>query len=255
MTRDVLADVSANWVAWLDATAEHAPGGEFRWIGSIPAASVGVPNPLFNQAFVLQQPSVDELRQATAWMVARNVPYWVTTPATLADAVASLADDVGLRQADHGMPGMALMSPTDLSTAPPADVEIIPVKEPGQLEAVAVAASDAFGAPLEAAHMLAPASTLEDDRIRWFAGYVDGEPAACGQLLRTGDVAGVYTIAVRERYRRRGLGEAITRAVLAEGRDQGCKIGVLHASPMGEPVYKRMGFETVTRYHHFVPAA
>ena len=70
----------------------------------------------------------------------------------------------------------------------------------------------------------------------------------------TGDVAGVYAIAVLERYRRRGLGGAISRAVLAAGREHGCEIGVLQASPMGRPVYEQMGSETVTRYHHFLPA-
>lgn len=254
MARDVLSDVNSSWVAWLESTADQVPGGEFDWIGEIPAASVGVPIPLFNQAFVLQQPSVEELRRATRWMADRNVPFWVTVPGSLAGAVAEVADAVGLEPSGEGMPGMALMSLAGLSTVPVADVEVVPVTESGQLEAVATVASDAFGAPLEVARRLAPSGMLEDSRMSWFVGYVDGEPAACGQLLRTGDVAGVYTIGVRERYRRRGLGEAISRAVLAAGRDQGCEIGVLQASPMGRPVYEQMGFETVTQYHHFIPA-
>lgn len=89
-------------------------------------------------------------------------------------------------------------------------------------------------------------------RCSWFITHIDGEPAACGQLLRTDDVAGVYSIAVREQFRRRGLGAAISWTVLAAGRDAGCSIGVLQASPMGEPVYDQMGFETITRYHLFV---
>lgn len=252
MARDVLSDVSSSWVAWLELMADHAPGGAFGWIGDIPTASVGKPMPLFNQAFVLQQPSVEELRQATRWMAERNVPFWVTAPASLASAVAEIADAVGLEPSGESTPGMALMSLAGLSRTPGADVEIVPVTEAGQLEAVAAVISDAFGAPLDAAR---PASEmLEDRRVSWFVGHLDGEPAACGQLLCTGDVAGVYTIGVRERYRRRGLGEAISRAVLAAGRDQGCEIGVLQASPMGTPVYEQMGFETVTQYHHFVPA-
>ncbi len=252
MARNVLSDVSSSWVAWLELMADHEPGGAFSWIGDIPTASVGKPIPLFNQSFVLQQPSVEELRRATRWMAERNVPFWVTVPALLADAVAEIADAVGLEPSGDDTPGMALMSLTGLSKMSAADVEIVPVTEAGQLDAVATVISDAFGEPLEAAR---PASEmLEDRRVSWFVGHLDGEPAACGQLLRTGDVAGVYTIGVCDRYRRRGLGDAISRAVLTAGRDQGCEIGVLQASPMGRPVYERMGFETVTRYHHFVPA-
>jgi GNAT superfamily N-acetyltransferase len=140
----------------------------------------------------------------------------------------------------------------ELSLEGPGDAEILAVTEAAQLGDLAIVTSEAFGAPVELAGMLAPASTLDDDRCTWFLGYVDGEVAACGQLLRTSDVAGVYAIGVRERFRRRGLGAAISAAVLTAGRDLGCSIGVLQASPMGEPVYNRMGFETVTQYHLFV---
>jgi hypothetical protein len=54
--------------------------------------------------------------------------------------------------------------------------------------------------------MLAPTSMLDDDRCSWFVGYVDGDPAACGELLRTADVAGVCGIGVSEQFRRLGLG-------------------------------------------------
>lgn len=128
---------------------------------------------------------------------------------------------------------------------------MLPVTDATQLADFAVVAAEAFGAPLEAASVLAPASSLADDRCSWFVGYVDGDPGVCGQLLRTDDVAGVYSIGVCERFRRRGLGAAITTTVLSAGSDLGCTIGVLQASPMGEPVYEHMGFDTVTQYHSF----
>lgn len=254
MSRDLLADLNANWAAWLGSTAEHVAGGESRSFGSIPCASVGVPIPLFNQAFVFEEPAVDDLAQATRWLSGRNVPFWVTAPESVAEVVADVPASVGLALSAGTMPGMALLSLADLpASRSSAAGEIRPVIE-STLEDVAIVTADAFGAPLDAARMLAPASMLDEDHISWFVGYVDGEPAACGQLLRTGDVAGVYAIGVRDRFRRRGLGAAISRAVLDAGRDQGCSIGVLQASPMGKPVYDEMGFETVTQYHLFVAA-
>jgi len=249
---DQLSDLNENWAAWLHFTADHAAGGESRTFGAIRCSSVGVPMPLFNQAFVFEAPAADDLAQATSWLSSRNVPFWVTAPDSVAPAMAALAGAADLDPTAATMPGMVYAPLADLSVEVPGDAEILAVTEAAQLADLAIVTSEAFGAPVELAGMLAPASTLDDDRCTWFLGYVDGEVAACGQLLRTADVAGVYAIGVRERFRRRGLGAAISAAVLAPGRELGCSIGVLQASPMGEPVYGRMGFETVTQYHLFV---
>jgi len=48
--------------------------------------------------------------------------------------------------------------------------------------------------------------------------------------------------------RGRGLAELCTRAVGNAGLDLGARIAALQASPMGEPVYRRMGYVEVTRY-------
>lgn len=254
MSRDQLTDLNENWAAWLHFTADHAPGGETRTFGSIRCSSVGVPMPLFNQAFVFEEPPVDELTRATSWLAGRDVPFWVTVPDSVAPAVADMAGAVGLDPTATTMPGMAHPSLDRLAADPVGDVEILEVADPAQLADFAIVASEAFGAPLEAATTLAPASTLDDDRCSWFLGYVDGDPVVCGQLICTADVAGVYSIGVREQFRRRGLGTAISATVLTAGRARGCSIGVLQASPMGEPVYRRMGFETVTEYQLFVPS-
>lgn len=251
MGRNVLDDLNENWAEWLHFTAEHAPAGESRTFGAIRCSSVGVPMPLFNQAFVFEQPVVDDLAAATSWLSARKVPCWVTAPDSVAGAVADMAESVGLDQSATTTPGMVLASLADLPDVAGDDVELLLVTDATQLTDFAVVAAEAFDAPLEAAATLAPASSLTDGRCSWFVGYVDGEPASCGQLLRTGDVAGVYSIGVRERSRRRGLGAAITTAVLLAGRDSGCTIGVLQASPLGQPVYERMGFDMVTRYRSF----
>ena len=251
MSRNVLADMNENWAAWLQFTAEHAAGGESETFGTVRCSSVGVPIPLFNQAFVFDKPATDDLASATNWLAERDVPFVVTAPDTIAGAVASMAESAGLDPTATTTPGMALAPLAELPTGVDGEVEIVAVTDPAQLTDFAVVASEAFDAPLEAAGTLAPSSSLADDRCAWFIGYIDGDPAACGQLLRTADVAGVYSIGVRERFRRRGLGAAITTVVLAAGKDVGCAIGVLQASPMGRPVYERMGFGTVTQYHSF----
>ena len=251
MGRDQRADLETNWAAWLGFMADHVAAGETQTVGSIRCCSVGVPIPLFNQAFVFEEPEVDDLVAAVGWLSQRHVPFWVTAPESVATAIGEMAGAAGLVPGGT-MPGMVLTSLDDVPAGATGEPDTQLVTDPALLSDVALVTAEAFGAPLEAAQMLVPASMLDDERSSWFVTHVDGEPAACGQLLRTDDVAGVYAIAVREQFRRQGLGAAITWAVLAAGRDAGCSTGVLQASPMGKPVYDRMGFDTVTPYHLMV---
>ena len=65
VSRSALGDLNENWATWLQFTADHAAGGASQTFGAIRCSSVGVPMPLFNQAFVFEQPSLDDLTQAT----------------------------------------------------------------------------------------------------------------------------------------------------------------------------------------------
>ena len=61
-------------------------------------------------------------------------------------------------------------------------------------------------------------------------------------MFLTLGVAGLFAVATAEPARRQGFGAAITLAPLLEAREMGYRIGVLSASPMGFPVYQRLGF-------------
>lgn len=248
MDTDESPGLNSNWAAWMEALARHVDGGETRQFHSVAVTSLGVPMPLFNQAFVFEDPVVDDMDEAVAWLRGRGIPFWVTTPGHLQGAVADHAQRIGLSADVETMPGMVLRSLTELDHETPSHLQLDPVTRPDQLDIVVAATADGFGAPLEFARHLAPASMLDDASAQWFVGTVDGEPAACGQLVLTDDVAGVYTIAVIERFRRRGIGAAMTRAVLLAGRARGATCGVLQASEMGKSVYEAMGFETFTDY-------
>jgi ribosomal protein S18 acetylase RimI-like enzyme len=89
---------------------------------------------------------------------------------------------------------------------------------------------------------------------RGFVGYVDGEAAGASQLVINNGVAGIYYVATTESMRRRGIGDAMTRHALGIGAANGCTIGSLQASPMGRPIYERMGFEVVAQYRTYVRA-
>ena len=66
------------------------------------------------------------------------------------------------------------------------------------------------------------------------------------------DTADGYNIATLEPARGRGIGSAVTAALLAEGRAGGRTASILHAWPLGLPVYQRLGFAAVCRMPQYV---
>ena len=58
-------------------------------------------------------------------------------------------------------------------------------------------------------------------------------------------------IIVAEKYRHRGIGYSLTEYVVDYLKKQGCKTQLLIATKMGEGVYRKLGFETVSEYLFF----
>ena len=88
--------------------------------------------------------------------------------------------------------------------------------------------------------------------MRFYVGTLDKEPVATSLVIADGAVAGIYWVATREGWRRRGLGEALTWAAVRGGAERGCTVASLQASELGRPVYERMGFRLVVEYAHFL---
>lgn len=86
------------------------------------------------------------------------------------------------------------------------------------------------------------------DRVKHIVAR-DGERAigaACVFLTRGANgIAGIYDVGVLPDYRNRGIGKALTHAACAWARDRGYRIAGLNATPMGEPVYRALGFATL----------
>ena len=248
---DLITAANENLRSAFGTLAAEAQSGELRQFGPLTAACAGVPAPLFNRIFVFDTPPIGELSAAVAWMAERDVPFWVTVTESAVEVVESNRADLGLVKAVE-QPGMAMAS---LDEIPPQDsvAEITEVTDPDERDEFSTVTAWAFEMPLDVVEQVDQAALAADD-VRLFLGRVDGHPAASGVLIQSGDVAGVYSIGVVEEFRRQGIGEAMSWAVLRAGRDAGCQVGVLQSSEMGYSLYKRMGFETVVTYHQFEPA-
>ncbi|WP_434388136.1 GNAT family N-acetyltransferase [Melittangium boletus] len=82
-----------------------------------------------------------------------------------------------------------------------------------------------------------------------FVGYRHEQAATCAAVMRGESAAYVSMVATHPTHRRLGLAEAILRHVLGVAQLQwGLERSVLHATPEGLPVYRRLGYRSVTRF-------
>lgn len=133
-------------------------------------------------------------------------------------------DDVVIRWVDDGAPVEDFVHVTDTAYV--------------SLGMTAGAVKEAFIAP----------DRIGSPEIRTVVAYLADEPVAAAQILLSHGIAGVYCVGTLEAARGRGLGDLVTRTVTNRAFDEGARVCTLQASPMGEAIYTRMGYETIYRY-------
>jgi GNAT superfamily N-acetyltransferase len=93
-----------------------------------------------------------------------------------------------------------------------------------------------------------PAARGSRRRLWRFGAWLDGKVVGhCSVYVTTGrlGVAGIYSCGVIPPARNQGIGRAVTRAACRQALAVGCRYAVLNATPMGEPVYRSLGFESM----------
>jgi GNAT superfamily N-acetyltransferase len=82
----------------------------------------------------------------------------------------------------------------------------------------------------------------DDAPMRNYLAFVGSEPVATGSLVPAAGVGGIYNIATRANRRGRGIGRAITWALMREAAALGYHVAILWSTAAGLPVYRRLGF-------------
>jgi predicted GNAT family acetyltransferase len=185
-------------------------------------------------------------------------PFSVWLRAHADDAVAAAAPSLGFREITT-VPGMVLAPGDAVPPSPPDDLVIAPVADETDRRAFASVVSTAwtvYGTPAEstAEHFATPAS-VAGPRTQAFLARRDGVAVAGAILYLAHGVGGIGWVATLPAWARRGYGAAVTWAVVRAGLARGAAFLSLQASPMGAPVYRRLGFTMPTHYRVFVAAA
>jgi ribosomal protein S18 acetylase RimI-like enzyme len=92
---------------------------------------------------------------------------------------------------------------------------------------------------------------IGDSALTFYTGKLDGKVIAIALIFFSAGVAGIYLVNVLPKYGRRGVGRAITSALLLDAKNRGYLTGVLQASDMGKGLYRKMGFQEICEIDYF----
>jgi len=243
----------------------HIPGAYYQEDPELICWATGLPHPVLNgatRARLTPENADARLEELIALFRKRGVPaMWWYDP-------SSQPTDLGARLEAHGftrgkgMPGMALdlqkpQAPLALSPA----LAIRKVTDEATLRLWIGVLCRGYGLSEQIGESFFTACVQiglgPDSPARHFLCTLDGEPAACASLCAGAGIGGIYNVATLPEARRQGCGALVTQACLDAAREDGYRVAILQASEMGEPVYRRLGFEEACRietYFWGVPA-
>ena len=92
-----------------------------------------------------------------------------------------------------------------------------------------------------------------DQPLRHYIARSGGEPVGALSLFLGREAAGIYNVEVAPARQRRGVGTAMTQAVLEEARKLGSRVGVVGPTRESRSMYERLGFilhrQALPTYH------
>jgi len=91
---------------------------------------------------------------------------------------------------------------------------------------------------------------LDDPRMHALVGRVDGRPVTAAMAYVSDNLVGIYGVGTLPAYRRRGYGDAITRAAVAVAPHLPA---MLSPSDMARSMYAKVGFQQIGSWTKWVP--
>ena len=184
------------------------------------------------------------------------ITFWIREQTD--DDLETALQSSGLKSVrEPGIPCMIL--PERLAESPPPEnVTLTRVTETKDAADYGQVMTAAFGLSQDVAEdVFGKAQSLSAANVVAFVARRKKRPIAASMVIQTGAVAGIYYVGTIPEARGQGLGELCTRAAADAGFDLGADAIVLQASVAGEPLYRRMGFQPLTRYkwYRFSPTA
>ena len=253
----LLLAMEENFRGHLAYVQERTPGMVVEHREDLLLVDSGLPSDTFNVVAMARFAEADadrRIAEAVQYFrtVGRPFAWWVGPGSRPVDLERRL-QEYGLKAVESDL-GMAM----DLAELPsrvdvPVGLEVRHARVASELSDFAAVVADLWEPPDPAVRLFyesaSPLLLEEDCPMRLFVGYLDGYPVAASELFVGGGAAGIYSVATRTPFRRRGIGTTLTWTALDEVRRLGIATAVLQASELGQSVYARLGFRACC---HFV---
>ncbi len=239
------------------------PGAELEELGSCSRHHAFPSNPMFKGIWA---PTHDDeaidaaVAESLDWHRARGAPYvfcWAGLDADEPALDARLARH-GFVPTDLGAPGqVAELDDLDWSALEraPSGFVVERIGDEAGVDDWSRTFVEAFEIPEWAGRAWFDATMSfgpEDAPWDLYVGRLDGRPVATTMMFYGAGVATAFAIGTIGEARGKGIGAAITLSGFADARPRGYRFGVLFATELGAPVYRRIGFRdtggTVSRW-------
>jgi hypothetical protein len=249
---ELLEQMDRNMVTMYCADTRATPGGEVTERPGLVLCGTPRGTAVNNMALVVGRIGGLAVRELTAQVygaIGRPFSVWTRAHAD-AELEAELAD-AGFHEL-IALPGMVYADGDGEPIATPPDIVVRPVLDDGGRAAYADVMAQAYavyGAPEESTReRFALLASLHGPDTQAFVAWKNGRAVAGATLVLAHGVGGVNWVGTLPAEFGRGYGATVTWAVVQEGLRRGARFLNLQASPMGAPVYRRMGFTTPTHY-------
>jgi GNAT superfamily N-acetyltransferase len=264
LTEGAASSTSATWTADAESAAaalnatwatmcQVAPGGSYVERAGVARARTGIPVPMFNGVWGTAS-NVDpgEVLNAVAEFAAGELPWNVQLrPGYPGELDEELARRGLTRTAE--IPLMVLPDPASLATVlAESPATFRRVESFTDVDSTLSLLERGFGMPPSLSRNAFPLRLLFMADT-WLA--TAGEDVSTGLGMTYGGWCGIFNVATPEEHRGRGYGAAATAQVVEAARAAGARGAYLQSSPMGLPVYQRLGFVTGELWRQWMPTA
>jgi ribosomal protein S18 acetylase RimI-like enzyme len=243
----------------LRAFGRATGAGEIREYPGVTLANSGIAVPLFNAALVVPPGPVDAVElerrtdSAATYYGGRELPWSLWVPDDLLEEqlrqrVETLLTRRRLRPVAR-CPGML----AECLAPPRRQLPVIkfrPVLDAAERMAFCHIMTGTFEISFERARRFYEPEVLWASGFAGYVGYVDGNAVAAAATMVAAGAVGIYAVATLPAWRRRGIGEAMTRHALAQARcASGIERSVLQSTHSGLLLYRQMGYRQVTTFN------
>jgi GNAT superfamily N-acetyltransferase len=212
-----------------------------------------------NMAIVAGRTDVDAVVRETERVFGQDaLPFSVHTRAHVDGELEAALATRGFHEIAT-TPGMVVRAGAGVPVDPPKELALRAVENEDDRVAYGDVMAEAYavyGTPEESTQaFFARMESVRGATTQAYLGWIGARAVSGATLYLSHGIGGIGWVGTRPSAFGRGYGAALTWRVVEEGFRRGVPWLNLQASPMGAPVYRRLGFETPTHYRMFIRVA